>query len=43
MDMILKPLAYSANIGIAIISNNRRTAELVIPGIAITYFAIISM
>ena len=43
MDMILKPLAYSANFGVAMISNNRRTAELVIPGIAITYFAIISM
>jgi hypothetical protein len=43
MDMVLKPLAYSANLGVAMISNNRRAAEIVIPGIAITYFAIISM
>ena len=43
MDMVLKPLAYSANLGVAMISNNRRAVEIVIPSIAIVYVAFISM
>lgn len=43
MDMILKPIAYNANLGVAIISNNRRTIELIIPSMIIAYIAIISM
>ena len=41
--MVLKPLAYSANLGVAMISNNRRAVEIVIPSIAIVYVAFISM
>jgi len=43
MDMILKPLAYNANLGVAIISNNRRSLELIIPSMFIVYIGIISM
>jgi hypothetical protein len=43
MDMILKPLAYNANLGVAIISNNRRSLELFIPSMFIVYICIISM
>lgn len=43
MDMILKPLAYNANLGVAIINNNRRSLELVIPSMFIVYIGIISM
>ncbi len=39
MDTLLKPAAYSANLGVAMISNNRRTIELVIPCMAMVYFA----
>jgi hypothetical protein len=39
MDMLLKPLAYSANIGIAMMSNNRRMVELAIPCMAMAYAA----
>jgi hypothetical protein len=39
MDMLLKPLAYGANIGIAMISNNRRMVELAIPCMAMAYAA----
>lgn len=39
MDILLKPLAYSANIGIAMITNNRRMAELAIPCMAMAYVA----
>ena len=37
MDMLLKPLAYAANIGVAAISNNRRELEIIIPFISIAY------
>jgi hypothetical protein len=43
MDMILKPMAYSANLGVALISNNRRAVELIIPSIAIIYITIITI
>jgi len=43
IDIVLKPLAYSANLVVAMISNNRRAVELIIPSIAIVYVAIISM
>jgi len=33
----LKPLAYSANIGVAMISNNRREVEFIIPFIGVAY------
>ena len=39
MDTLLKPAAYSANLGVAMISNNRRTIELVIPCMAMVYVA----
>ena len=41
MDTLLKPAAYSANLGVAMISNNRRTIELVIPCMAMAYVAFI--
>lgn len=37
MDMLLKPLAYAANIGVAAISNNRRELEIIIPVVSIAY------
>ena len=39
MDMLLKPMAYVANIGIAAIINNRRAVELAIPCMAMAYAA----
>jgi hypothetical protein len=39
MDMLLKPMAYAANIGIAAVSNNRRAVELAIPCMAMAYAA----
>jgi hypothetical protein len=39
MDMLLKPMAYAANIGIAAIINNRRAVELAIPCMAMAYAA----
>lgn len=41
MDMLLKPLAHTANIGIAMIFNNRRMVELIVPSIALAYIAYI--
>jgi hypothetical protein len=43
MDMILKPIAYNANQGVAIINNNRRAFELLVPSIFIIYIVIIIM
>ena len=37
MDTLLKPLAYTANIGVAAISNNRRELEFIIPFLSIAY------
>ena len=37
LDILLKPLAYSANIGVAMISNNRREVEFIIPFIGVAY------
>jgi hypothetical protein len=37
LDILLKPLAYSANIGVAMISNNRREVEFIIPFICVAY------
>jgi len=39
-DALLKPMAYCANLGIALISNNRRLIELAIPFAAMSYVAI---
>lgn len=41
MDTLLKPIAYSANLGVAIISNNRRAVELAIPCFAMAYVAFV--
>ncbi len=41
MDTLLKPIAYSANLGVATISNNRRTIEFAIPCMAMAYVAFI--